>query len=649
LNSAEPQENLVQPGNARLGAALSALVLLVLAGVMSVTAFWAVCTDFSSYDDMGCLMLIQKTFFSGHPLYDQTFTPYGPAYYAWQQFLHCVTRLPLSHDTTLLFTTFSLVTASLLCAGYVARMTRNLFLTAFTLLAVATLLMVMKCEPGHPQELCALLLTGMMFGGSYLTSGRYPAIILGGIGFCVGVLSMTKPNLGVFAVVAGAVSLSRLAPTGKLRQLLFGVSALAAVVLPATLMWHNLPAVAGYCVIESAAILLLVMRLARWQPDLSLPWKSFAAPIAGLGAALMGCAIYALATGTTFAGLARGLLLQHLGFDQRFSFNAPFQAEDVLIPVCFAGLVWALTGPARDIWPATPWVSSVLKFGVAPFMVVAVVPLGFAKTFIWSLPLIVATAWPSPRQPGSTWALAPRHFALSLAVLIAMWGYPVWGAQAGLSFFLLIPVAIVSCADAVRYGCWRGAGAGARPGGQPGAPASPAQTPQPAGARQRKTTWMAISYAAVAGVMGVALLQADRAAGAYNRLEPSGLRGSRLLHMPTEQADFYRRLVRTVQAHGRACFTMPGLGSLYFWANQDPPTSFNATAWMTLFTPDQQSRVVEDLQRTPDLCVIRWNPLVEFWTRGRDISTNKIVRYIEDNFVTVESFDGCDIMVRKAK
>jgi hypothetical protein len=45
--------------------------------------------------------------------------------------------------------------------------------------------------------------------------------------------------------------------------------------------------------------------------------------------------------------------------------------------------------------------------------------------------------------------------------------------------------------------------------------------------------------------------------------------------------------------------------------------------------------------------VIRWNPLVEYWTRGQDISQNKIVRYIEDNFVTVESFNECDIMVRR--
>jgi hypothetical protein len=36
-----------------------------------------------------------------------------------------------------------------------------------------------------------------------------------------------------------------------------------------------------------------------------------------------------------------------------------------------------------------------------------------------------------------------------------------------------------------------------------------------------------------------------------------------------------------------------------------------------------------------------------FWTHGRDISGNKLVRYVEDTFITAESFDGCDIMVRR--
>jgi hypothetical protein len=205
-----------------------------------------------------------------------------------------------------------------------------------------------------------------------------------------------------------------------------------------------------------------------------------------------------------------------------------------------------------------------------------------------------------------------------------------------MSFFLLIPVALVWCADAIRYGFAR----------------APADL---AGGRRTTdrllSSWRAagtvLSYVAAVGVVGLGLIRADQAAKAYHRLEPSGLRGSRLLHMPPEMAGFYRRVVQAAQAHGRSFFTMPGLGSLYFWADEDPPTSINATTWMLLLTPDQQAQVVEDLRKTPDLCVIRWPELVEFWTHGRDISQNKIVRYIEDNFVVAESFNGWDFMARQ--
>jgi hypothetical protein len=633
---AEPQKEPAPPRQPRRYLVLAALLLVALAAAVSMTAFCTVCTDFWSYDDMGFLMLTQKMLAAGHPLYDQTFTAYGPAYYAWEQFLRAITRLPLSHDSTLLFTTISIVLSSLLCAGYVARLARNLFLTALALLATATLLLVMKSEPGHPQELCALLLTGMIAGVPWLGFARRPAILPGLIGLFVGLLSMTKPNLGVFAAIAASLTLSRLAPAGRMREAWFGLSALAALVLPAALMRHNLAEVAGYCAIESAAILFLLLRLAAWPPDQRLPWSFFAAALGGFAAALLASAAYALATGTSLAGLAYGLFRQHLAFDQLFSFYAPFANQDILLPLGVAVSAWIATGPGRRWWVGCPWLPDAVKLAVAPFMIFAVLKLGITQAFIWCLPLVAATAGPSPRQPQSAAELAPRYFALALAVMSALWGYPIWGSQAGLSFFLLIPVALVSGADAVRYGSWRTA--------QPAAGSASAPT---LGRFSGGDAARVLSAVAVAAVLGLALLQASQAASAYQRLEPSGLPGSHRLHLPREQADFYRQVIRSARAHGRSFFTMPGLGSLYFWADTVPPTCIHPTTWMTLLTPEQQSRVVADLEGTPDLCIIRWNPMVEFWTRGRDISGNRVVRYIEEHYVTAESFNGCDIMARK--
>ncbi len=289
LNSAEPEKSVDEAGGGRLAALLRASVMAVLAATLSVAAYHAVCGGFWSYDDMGFFMLTQKTLAAGHPLYDETFTLYGPAYYAWQQFLRAVTGQPLSHDTTLLFTTMALVAVPLLFAGYVARLARNLFLTAFTCFAVFDMLLVnLKSEPGHPQELCALLLGAMLLASSLLSCARRGGILLGVIGLLGGLLSMTKPNLGVFAAVAGALTFSRFAPAGKARGLLFGASALAAIVLPAALMRHNLPAAGPYCVIASGAILVLLLQLARWQPEQTVSWRAFAAALTGFGGGVLG-------------------------------------------------------------------------------------------------------------------------------------------------------------------------------------------------------------------------------------------------------------------------------------------------------------------------------------------------------------------------
>ncbi len=641
--SAEPQQDPAQPDYKRLKVVFGVLIISALAVVLSATAFYSLGGYFTFYDDVGFLMLTQKTFFSGHALYDQTFTAYGPAYYAYEQLLHAITRLPLSHDSTLIITVFAWVGISLLCTGYVARLSRNVFLTAGTFFAVFVMLGFLKNEPGHPQELCALSLGGMLLGSTFLTRGRQVRIILGAIGFLAGLLSMTKPNLGVFAALAGWISLANLVADRRRRNVLFGASALAALLLPLALMRHNLSWAGPYCLLESAAILLLVVQLATSKVDRSLPLRTLAAPALGFVAALLACAAYALATGTSPAGLLHGLVLQHIGFDQVFYMVPRFGLDDVLLTVSIAGLVWVATGPGKGIWKDTPWVPALVKFSVAPFMVAIalVVGLSVSPIFVWCLPLLVATAQFAPSQPTSLGETAPRHFAIALAVLSGLWGYPIWGSQAGMSLFLLIPVAMVWCADAVCYGFGSVPTDSRLPSG--GIISGIVQAIQ-----RRRTAWTLVSYVAALGTLGLSLVRLEEAAKAYHDLPSSGLRGSRFLHMPAEMADFYRRVIQAAQAHGRSFFTMPGLGSLYFWANQDPPTCANPTTWMTLLTPDQQARVVADLQKTPNLCVIRWPLLVDFWTRGRDISQNKVVRYIEETFTTVETFNGLEIMVRRS-
>ncbi len=216
--------------------------MVALVAALSSAAFWRVCTGFSPYDDMGYVMLTEKTFFAGHPLYDQTYTQYGPAYYAYKRLLLAITGQPLSHDSTLLFAAASWVLISLLCAGYVWRATRNLSLAAGTLLGVFAILDVLKNEPGHPEGFCVLLMTAALCCASFLRRGRRTWTVLGVLGLLIGLMGMTKANVGVFACLAFLLWLLRLAPAGKLRSLLFTTASAAALFLPIVLMRRHLAA-----------------------------------------------------------------------------------------------------------------------------------------------------------------------------------------------------------------------------------------------------------------------------------------------------------------------------------------------------------------------------------------------------------------------
>jgi hypothetical protein len=627
--SSDAPDAATSPGRSRLRASLAALIILALAAVLAVTAFYSVCAGFVLYDDVGYMMLTQKTFLAGHPLYDQTFTRYGPAYYAWERLLHLLTGLPLTHDATLLFTTAALVTIPLLCAGFVARMTRNIFLTALAAFAVFWVVVVLKKEAGHPQELCGLLLGGMLLASTFLPQARRPGLILGLIGFFVGVLGMTKPNLGLFAAVAGWLTLANLLSGRIGRNLLFGAGALVALALPLVLMRHNLAGVKDYCLLVTGAVLLLIIQLASSRSERSLPWMTLLAPAVGCFVGVLLCAGYALAKGTSPAGLIQGLVLQHLSFEQAFFRWPAFGMEAVVPSLGLALGAWFVTGPGRDLWQKAPWVPALVKVATAPFLLLVALLAGpfINPAFVWCLPLLAATA---AQPPSSSWEAAPRQFAVSLAIFMSLWGYPIWGlSQAALSFFLLLPVALVWCSDGLRYGQWQ-FGIKARPRSE-----------------RSKTAITLFSFVAALGIVVVAVVRADSTAKLYHRLPPSGLRGSNLLRMPQEQSDFYQHLIQAARVHGRSFFTMPGLGSLYFWADAEPPTCIYPTTWMTLLSPEQQAKVVQDLEQAPDLCVIRWNRLVKFWLRNRDVSDNKIVRYIEDNFLAAESFDGCDVLVRR--
>ena len=114
------------------------------------------CSQFQDYDDEGYLLLTVQQFVRGLPLYDEVYTQYGPAYYLWQQVLHTLLGIPVTHDATRVVTVVVWLVCAALVGATVWLLTRRPLFTVIGTVAAFLHLTQLTYEPGHPQELCLL-------------------------------------------------------------------------------------------------------------------------------------------------------------------------------------------------------------------------------------------------------------------------------------------------------------------------------------------------------------------------------------------------------------------------------------------------------------------------------------------------------------
>jgi hypothetical protein len=145
---------------------LLAAVGLAVACAATFAAHERLYSTFMEYDDEGYVLLTLQTFLSGQPLYDATYTQYGPAFYLLESGLRGLTGLPLTHDATRLKTLVLWLASAAISAGIVFRLTRSPWLALLGFGAAFLHLEKLVLEPGHPQEWCLLGLAVALLGAT---------------------------------------------------------------------------------------------------------------------------------------------------------------------------------------------------------------------------------------------------------------------------------------------------------------------------------------------------------------------------------------------------------------------------------------------------------------------------------------------------
>jgi hypothetical protein len=134
----------------------------------------------------------------------------------------------------------------------------------------------------------------------------------------------------------------------------------------------------------------------------------------------------------------------------------------------------------------------------------------------------------------------------------------------------------------------------------------------------------------------------------YRAGVPLDLPGASRLQIPAEQASTLRRLSASLQRRCQTFLTLPGLGSLYLFSEEEPPTQRNVTVWMYYFDADEQRDIVRQAQQFHPLCAVRDRNLLNFWRQASGpIPSRPLYRFINRDFRVARTFGEYEFMVQR--
>lgn len=623
------------PGWARVAGCL--LAFAAATAFTAMAGFYRLFTLFAPWDDEGYMLIALRAFVRGGRLYDEVYTQYGPFWFELMGALFAGLGLDVSHDAGRLVSLAVYTLAALLCGLGVALASRSALAGVIAqLLAFRVLWPSMAFEPMHPGGLVCLLLAGSLVAPLLWPRGPVRRGVL--TGALVAALLLVKINVGAFAALAVAIgAIPSLVASG--RRWVCALLAAAAALLPFALMAANLdePWARAYATVAALASLGVVLTLSLEGDPAPRAGRYFAGLVAGAFAAAAAIVLVILARGTSPAALIDAVLI------------APRrQASALTLPPSVPGFAIAVAALAFLASVLAAWrarrrrsAGSEVDAELAPALARLVAAAALVTSAIGALEphfpagfWLAGVAWVAVRRPrgvvDSPALAAARRSAPALAALQVLHAYPVAGSQLAWSSFLLVPVGCLCALDG-----WRQAVAWARARGGKLAAARP---------------WLVAS----AGALLLGTLAAGFAAPlasmqrAHDKLPSLALPGAVLLHVPRSRVRTLHRLVDRLRAQCETFVTLPGMNSLYLWAELEPPTGFNATSWMFLFEAPLQERIVARLETIERLCLVRQPQQERSWARGRPLPARPLSTYLQARFTLHERVGEYELWLRRA-
>ena len=581
--------------------------------------------QFQNYDDEGYLLLTVQQFLRGLPLYDEVYTQYGPAYYLWQQILHTLMGIPVTHDATRVVTVLVWLVSAVLVGTIVWLLTQRPLLTAIGTAVAFLHLTQLTFEPGHPQELCLL---GVL-GAVTLTMWRLVVNKHLGVAasMCVAVLlsitALTKLNVGAFLAAALTLGLVTSLRRARWRTAFERIVLAATMAAVPALMRGDLRRsdIAAWIVVVWSG--LLAAFIARTKDaaadgvaaDGVVTVSDLIAGAAGFAIGSVAIAVAIVMKGTSFGALFEGLFVAPLLLPKVFWRPLPVPLLVAAVAPALLFALWYLQrGPiARQRWMAY----------AAPVCGFLMFLLSIAKAYqvLFALgPLLVWLVLPD--RSGHPGERAARGILAFAAILLALQAYPMPdGTQIVLGTVLFVPIALVTMAGAARS----------------------------LGANRSSTGQRSVGRRAILATLAVAVAAniGTTAQGLYARGIPLAMPGARTVRTTERDAATYWWLSANLRENCDAFITAPGLNSLHFWTAMAPVSNLNTTLWPLLFNADQQGRILAAAASVERLCVA-WSPRrMEALTSAPDAASRPLVLWLRQEFEPRARFGDWELRMRR--
>lgn len=609
------------------------IVVILLAWIaLTLAAALLLFSAFMLYDDEGYVLLSLKNFVEHGELYRTVYTQYGPLPYALYWVLHGC-GAPISHNTGRLIAVGSWSLAALASTGLVWRATRNLPTAVLTLAATFAYLWVMISEPAHPGGLIVAITALAAVGGYvFLAQGHATKWALCA-GASAAASSLTKINVGAFAVLTTFGLAALLAQDRRVRRTAPWVVGVLFGALPLLLMrtLFAAPWVQTYALAYSLGALTTVGAVAlasRPADSIRVTARALIAGLAGGVIVAAGVLLVVMPRGTSFAELLDGMLLAPLRHPASFSLSHKWSPGARAVAIVSA-MAFVLAAASASRFRAQ------IDFAVAAGRMLVAgggiwVMMRFPQfspdyyVFGYGLAAFWVLVWPLAGEPAAR--LAPRSWLALL--LLGQWlhAYPVPGSQIAWGTFLVLPLIAISGHDAWMW-------------------------------LRERATMNVLRSRAVAVVASIALVAvATRVAihmgvigQRYFSSRSLALRGAEAVRLPDATTALFRILTFNASVHADVLFSEPGMFSLNLWSEVPTPSLQNVTHWFSLFDDSRQRAIVSALAASPRACVVFHREHVDYLRRRGLAPRGPLHDYIEREFAPAMVIDHFEFRIRRGR